>query len=82
MLLNLKQNQQTIPKIVSRYKKILGMLNHLIKQLQHLILCNMMCYGALKSNIDQGRNMMCYGALKSNIDRGPRPWSILLFSTP
>jgi hypothetical protein len=32
----------------------LGMLN-VIKQLQHFILCNMMCYGALKSNIDQGR---------------------------
>ena len=55
---------------------------NVIKQLQHLILSNMMCYGALKSNIDQGRNMMCYGALKSNIDRGLRPWSILLFSTP
>ena len=43
----------------------LGMLN-VVKQLQHFILCN----------------MMCYGALKSNIDRGLRPWSILLFSAP
>jgi hypothetical protein len=29
------------------------MLN-VIKLLQHFILCNMMCYGALKSNIDRG----------------------------
>ena len=28
----------------------------------------MMCYGALKSNIDQG--LMCYETLKSNIDQG------------
>ena len=27
-------------------------------------------------------NMMCYGALKSNIDHGLLPWSILLFSAP
>jgi hypothetical protein len=27
-----------------------------------------MCYGALKSNIDQG--LMCYETLKSNIDQG------------
>ena len=27
-------------------------------------------------------NMMCYGALKSNIDCGLWPWSILLFSAP
>ena len=35
-------------------------------QLLHFIECDMMCYGALKSNIDQGR----------------RPRSILLFSAP
>jgi hypothetical protein len=37
-----------------------------IIQLLHFIECDMMCYGALKSNIDQGR----------------RPRSILLFSAP
>ena len=45
--------------------KKLCMLN-VIKQLQHFILCN----------------MMCYGALISNIDCGLRLWSILLFSAP
>ena len=37
-----------------------------IIQLLHFIECDMMCYGALKSNIDQGQ----------------RPLSILLFSAP
>ena len=37
-----------------------------IIQLLHFIECDMMCYGALKSNIDQGQ----------------RPQSILLFSAP
>ena len=55
--------QQTIPKYRSRYTNKLGVLN-IIKQLQHSILCN----------------MMCYGALKSNIDCGLRPLSILFFS--
>jgi len=35
-------------------------------QLLHVIECDMMCYGALKNNIDQSR----------------RPWSIWLFSAP
>jgi hypothetical protein len=56
-----KHNKQSL-KI---YPGTLGLLN-VIKQLQHFILCN----------------MMCYGALKSNIDRGLLPWSILLFSAP
>ena len=47
------------------YPGTFGLLN-VIKQLQHFILCN----------------MMCYGALKSNIDRGLQPWSILHFSAP
>ena len=44
-------------------------------QLLHFIECDMMCYGALNSNIDRGQ-------LKSNIDQGQRPRSILLFSAP
>jgi hypothetical protein len=52
-------------KSLKIYQGTLGLLN-VIKQLQHFILCN----------------MMCYGALKSNIDRGLLPWSILLFSAP
>ena len=57
--------QQTIPKNWSRYTKKLGVLS-VIKQLQHTILCN----------------MIYYGALKSNIDCGLRPLSILFFSAP
>jgi hypothetical protein len=49
-----------IKKIDPGTHKKLGMLN-VIKQLQHFIECD----------------IMCYGALKSNIDRGLRPWSIL-----
>ena len=56
-----ENKQQTIPKNLSRYT-----LLNVIKRLQHFILCN----------------MMCYGALKNNIDRGLLPWSILLFSAP
>jgi hypothetical protein len=36
------------------------MLN-VIKQLQHFILCNMVCYGALKSNIDRGLLITTFG---------------------
>ena len=66
VFLNLKKkpNKQSLKNDPGTQKK-LGMLN-VIKQLQHFILCNMMCYGALKSNIGQGR----------------RPRSILLFSAP
>jgi hypothetical protein len=59
-----KNNKQSL-KIDPGTQKKCGMLN-VIKQLQHFILCN----------------MMCYGALKSNIDRGLRPWSIFLSSAP
>ena len=59
-----KHNKQSL-KIDQGTHKKLGMLN-VIKQLQHFIL----------------GNMMCYGALKSNIDRSLRPWSILIFSAP
>ena len=59
-----KPNKQSL-KIDPGTQTNLGKLN-VIKQLQHFIKCN----------------MMCYGALKSNIDRGIRPWSILLFSAP
>jgi hypothetical protein len=48
--LDLKINKQTLQIDPGTQKKKLGMLN-VIKQLQHFILCNMMCYGALKSNI-------------------------------
>ena len=51
--LDLKINKQTLQIDPGTQKKKLGMLN-VIKQLQHFILCNMMCYGALKSNIDHG----------------------------
>jgi hypothetical protein len=67
MLLNLRKktnNKQSL-NIYPGMQTKLGMLN-VIKQLQHFILCN----------------MMCYGALKSNIDHGLQPWSILLFSAP
>ena len=40
-----KNKTKTIPKIRFRYMKKLGML-YVKKQLQHFILCNMMCYGA------------------------------------
>ena len=46
-----KNNKQSL-KIDPGTQKKLG----IIKQLQHFILCNMMCYGPLKSNIDQGRS--------------------------
>jgi hypothetical protein len=36
-------------KSLKIYPDTFGLLN-VIKQLQHFILCNMMCYGALKSN--------------------------------
>jgi hypothetical protein len=52
-------------KSLKIYPDTFGLLN-VIKQLQHLILCN----------------MMCYGALKSNTECGLRPWSILHFSAP
>jgi hypothetical protein len=38
---------------------ILGMLN-VIKQLQHFILCNIMCYGTPKSNIDRGISVVLF----------------------
>ena len=63
VLLNLKKHNKQSLKIDPGTHKKLGMLN-VIKQLQHFILCN----------------MMCYGALKSIIDRGLRPWSILHLS--
>jgi hypothetical protein len=47
-----KQNNKQSLKIYPGTQKKLGMLN-VIKQLQHF-LYNMMCYGALKSNIDRG----------------------------
>ena len=59
-----KNNKQFL-KIYPGTQKKRGMLN-VIKQLQHFIWCN----------------MMCYGAMKSNIDRGLAPWSILLSSAP
>jgi hypothetical protein len=59
-----KHNKQSLKIDPGTHKK-LGMLN-VIKQLQHFIL----------------GNMMCYGALKSNIDHSLRPWSILIFSAP
>jgi hypothetical protein len=65
VLLNLKKSNKQSLKIDPGTHKKLGMLN-VIKQLQHFIECD----------------IMCYGALKSNIDRGLRPWSILLFSAP
>jgi hypothetical protein len=43
------EKKQTISKTIDQSKQIkLGVLN-IIKQLQHFILCNVMCYGALKS---------------------------------
>jgi hypothetical protein len=65
VLLNLKKSNKQSLKIDPGTHKKLGMLN-VIKQLQHFIECD----------------IMCYGALKRNIDRGLRPWSILLFSAP
>ena len=65
VLLNLKKSNKQSLKIDPGTHKKLGMLI-VIKQLQHFIECD----------------IMCYGALKSNIDRGLRPWSILLFSAP
>ena len=63
--LNLKKKKKKSLKIDPGTQKKIGMLN-VIRQFQHFILCN----------------MMCYGALKSNIDRGLRSWSILLSSAP
>jgi hypothetical protein len=53
-----KNNKQSL-KIDPGTQKRRGMLNVFIE-------CDMMCYGTLENNIDQGR----------------RPWSILLFSAP
>ena len=46
VLLNLKKPNKQSLKIDPGTHTKLGMLN-VIKQLQHLILCNMMCYGTL-----------------------------------
>jgi hypothetical protein len=54
VFLNLnKNNKQSLKISPDTHTQKMGMLN-VIKQLQHFILCNMMCYGALKSNIDRG----------------------------
>jgi hypothetical protein len=62
VFLNLNKNNKQSLKIYPGTQRKLGMLN-VIKQLQHFILCN----------------MVCYGAQKSNIDCGLRPWSISAF---
>ena len=62
VLLKLKKKPKQFLKIDPGTQKKLGMLN-VIKQLQHFILCNMMCYGALKSNIGQGRSQYCFSVL-------------------
>jgi len=62
-LFNLKKKTTINP---GTKKSMYVKCNKTITQLQNFILCN----------------MMCYGARKSNIDRGIRPWSILLFSAP
>jgi hypothetical protein len=58
-----ENNTKQSIKIEPATKKKLGMVN-VINQLQHFILCN----------------IVCYLAVKSNIDRGFRTWTILLFS--
>ena len=55
VLLNLKKSNKQSLKIDPGKHKKLGKLN-VIKQLQHFIECDIMCYGALKSNIDRGRH--------------------------
>ena len=53
VLLNLKKQQSNNPwKSIQLHQLKLGMLN-LIEQIQHFNLCNMMCYGALESNIER-----------------------------
>jgi hypothetical protein len=54
VLLNLlkKTNRQSLKIDPGTHKENpIGVKNE-IKQLHHFILCNVMCYGALKSNID------------------------------
>ena len=53
-----KHNKQSL-KI---YPGTFGLLN-VIKQLQHFILCNMMCYGALKNNIDRSLGQYSFSVL-------------------
>ena len=67
VFLNLnKNNKQSLKIYPGTQKKNWECLLNVIKQLQHFILCN----------------MMCCGALKNNIDCSLLPWSILLFSAP
>jgi hypothetical protein len=54
----------TLTKAEGRGQYCFSVLHNI--QLLHVIECHMMCYGSLKSNIDQGRS----------------PRSILLFSAP
>ena len=49
-------------KSLKIYPDTFGLLN-VIKQLQHFILCNMMCYGALKSNIDRSLGQYSFSVL-------------------
>jgi hypothetical protein len=48
-----------------RFLRLTQMCNSVVclKQLQHFILYNMMCYGALKRNIDQGLGQYCFSVL-------------------
>jgi hypothetical protein len=61
VFLNLNKNNKQSLKIYPGTQKKMGMLN-VIKQLQHFILCNMMCYGALKSNIDHTWSILLFSA--------------------
>ena len=54
------------PKLTLQEAPQKNYIVNLLKQLQHFILCNMMCSGALKSNIVSGL----------------LPWSIFPFSAP
>jgi hypothetical protein len=76
VFLNLKKNnnKQSL-KIDPGTQKKLGMLN-VIKQLQHSILCNMMCYGAPKSNIDCGLRQYCFSVLHNTSYR--TQWSAVI----
>ena len=66
VLLNLKEKNSKQSLKIDPGTKNTWYVNYNKTILQHFILCN----------------MMCYGALKSNIDRGLRPGSILLISAP
>jgi hypothetical protein len=61
-----KNNKQSLKIDPGTQKKKLGMLN-VIKQLQHFILCNMMCYGAPSALVNIAFQYSCQCSITHHI---------------